>query len=38
MIPEDITKLEKLREVHIYQNNVYGDLPPDIGLMEDLGK
>lgn len=37
-IPNEITRLDKLREVHLYQNNVYGDLPPDIGLMEDLGK
>jgi hypothetical protein len=36
MIPNEIVKLNKLREMYLYQNGIFGDFPPDIGLMEDL--
>lgn len=32
-----MTNLEKLREVYLHKNSLNSDLPPDIGLMEDLG-
>jgi hypothetical protein len=37
-IPEGMTQLKKLREVYLNKNNMWGDLPPSIGDMEDLGK
>ena len=36
MIPTPITKLSKLRELMLGKNEIYSDLPPDIGNMEDL--
>jgi hypothetical protein len=31
-----MTYLDKLREVYLYKNGFYSDLPPDVGMMEDL--
>ena len=36
MMPGGLTRLEKLREVYLSKNELWSDLPPDIGLMEDL--
>lgn len=35
-IPGVLTQLNKLREVMLEKNEMWGDLPPDIGYMEDL--
>lgn len=35
-IPGALTQLNKLREVMLEKNEMWGDLPPDIGYMEDL--
>ena len=35
-IPSSLTQLNKLREVMLEKNALWGDLPPDIGYMEDL--
>ena len=35
-IPGGITRLNKLRELHLNTNYLFSDLPPDIGYMEDL--
>jgi hypothetical protein len=37
LLPTGLTQLKKLREVYLYNNNLWSDIPPDIGLMEDLG-
>ena len=37
LLPNGMTNLKKLREVYLNKNSLYTDLPPDIGLMEDLG-
>ena len=35
-IPSGVTRLKKLRELFLNTNELYSDLPPDIGDMEDL--
>ena len=36
MLPSPMTRLSKLRELMLGRNEIYSDLPPDIGNMEDL--